>query len=282
MKQILGDNQFFGVNHYDLEKGERQKHQFEEDQNIYDFIKEALSLGLDGFMLNSNSRGFNIIKSYEFPKNKEIHYSMPYPHKYATMVNENGMLQSMNYFLKQASGKALTINLPQFMLTRNVKHLILLATDLEIPKNLPKNSYVYLHNIVTDLLIGINRNDLIAEFCKVIHSKGYKPGLITLNPLKLRKVVNENLSSEIKKELVICFNINSNGFNVYPSNEEVEEFMLDENREYKLMGMNILASGGVGSIEDSLNYIKKFNLDYVVYGSSKLKNVQSNFQFLSN
>ena len=38
MKIILGDNQFFGVNHFDLKKGEKTKNKFDNTSKIERFI----------------------------------------------------------------------------------------------------------------------------------------------------------------------------------------------------------------------------------------------------
>jgi hypothetical protein len=47
------------------------------------------------------------------------------------------------------------------------------------------------------------------------------------------------------------------------------------------MGMSVFASGA-GNINQSINYIKKFELDYVVFGSSQLENIKSNYSLLKN
>ena len=39
MKILLGDNQFFGVNHFDLEKGQATKLKFDSPIKIESFIK---------------------------------------------------------------------------------------------------------------------------------------------------------------------------------------------------------------------------------------------------
>ena len=88
MKIILGDNQFFGVNHFDLNKGEQTKSKFNNTDKIHSFIEASLEIGLDGFMINSNEKGYEIVNIFKFNDAKEIHYSIPYPHKYASMVNE--------------------------------------------------------------------------------------------------------------------------------------------------------------------------------------------------
>ncbi len=276
MKQILGDNQFFGINHNDLEKGNKTKKQFSTKKSIIDFINNSIDIGLDGYMINSNDIGFKIPTSFELPSSKEIHYSVPYPHKFATMVNEKGMLYLLKYTIEKSSLSSLFLKLPKFVFSRDIKNVLSLVIDLEIPKKLPKNSYIYLQNIVTDLMLGLKREDLLLEFCNSVRKKGYKPGLITLNPTILENTL-QNFPEEVQRDLIVCFNINKTGFNVFPSREAVEQFV-NKKHSYKKMGMSILSSGGSNSIEESIDYIKSLSLDYVVYGSSNLKNIESNYR----
>jgi hypothetical protein len=279
MKILLGDNQFFGINHFDLKKGSQIKEKFNNEKSIYDFIIKSLDIGLDGFMINSNLIGYKLLKEYKFNKNKEIHYSIPYPHKYAAIINASGMPSLLSYFIKNTSILKIFSILPKYFFTRNLKYLIPLATNLEIPKSLPKGSTVYLQNIITDLVIGLNRLDVLEYIAKDLLKSGYKVGLITLNPILLNDFI---LKSRIlnNKDLVVCFNVNNSGFNVFPSKKDVEKFILSK-KEYRLMGMSIFASGA-GAIPDSIKYINNLNLDYVVFGTSKLSNVESNFKLLKN
>ena len=103
MKLILGDNQFFGVNHFDLKKGEQTKSKFENIEKIKSFLFLSMENGVDGFMINSNEKGYKIISQTNFDSSKEIHYSIPYPHKYANIINEKGMLSLLFYVLKNTS-----------------------------------------------------------------------------------------------------------------------------------------------------------------------------------
>ena len=278
MKQVLGDNQFFGINHYDLAKGSKTKERFGTDESIMEFIIEALEIGLDGFMMNSNERGYRIVSEIQLEKNTEIHYSVPYPHKFATIVNENGMLHLFRYILNKSSFSSLLGRVPLFILKRDFKDILPLILDLEIPKQLPEGSYVYLQNIVTDLVLGLKREDLLLEFCKIVIRKGYRPGLITLNPVLLEKYV-DTFPRKMQKSIMLCFNINKTGFNVFPSKIEVEKF-INRKHFFKKMGMSILSSGGINDIQDSLSYIKLLPLDYVTYGSSRINNIQSNYNHL--
>ena len=47
------------------------------------------------------------------------------------------------------------------------------------------------------------------------------------------------------------------------------------------MGMSVFASGA-GNIPASIDYIKELSLDYVVFGTSKLSNIESNMRLFKN
>ena len=155
MKILLGDNQFFGVNHFDLEKGQATKLKFDSPIKIESFIKESLSIGMDGFMMNSHQTGYDLLSSSDFDDDKEIHYSIPYAHKYASMVNENGMLSLLSHVYRNTSMiKNISVGF-KLLLTQNINSITPLAVNLEVPSQLKKGSYVYVQNIMTDLLVGM-------------------------------------------------------------------------------------------------------------------------------
>ena len=280
MKIILGDNQFFGVNHFDLKKGEKTKLKFDTTTKIEAFINDSLEIGLDGFMINSNEKGYEIVNARKFDSAKEIHYSIPYPHKYASMVNENGMMSLFGHIIKNTSFIKNLIGGIKLVATQNLKSITPLALNLEVPKNLKKGSYIYMQNIITDLLMGMGRGDILIEFIKSVSKMGYKPGVITLNPIMFDKLLKNEQDANWLEDLVVCFNINKEGFNVFPSLDAVECF-IESRPKYKLMGMSVFASGAA-NIPASINYIKKLNLDYVVFGSSRIENIQKNLEQFKN
>jgi len=280
MKIILGDNQFFGVNHFDLSKGEQTKSKFEKTDKIRSFIEASLEIGLDGFMINSNEKGYEIVNTFNFNDSKEIHYSIPYPHKYASMVNENGMMSLFSHLVKNTSILKNFIGGSKLLITQNLKSITPLALNLEVPKKLAKGSYIYMQNVITDLLMGMGRGDILIEFIKNVKSLGYKPGIITLNSIMFDELLKKNDNFDLLEDLIVCFNINKEGFNVFPSLEQVESF-IKSGPKYKLMGMSIFASGAA-NISSSINYIKTLNLDYVVFGSSSIENIKNNFEQFKN
>jgi len=280
MKIILGDNQFFGINHFDLEKGATTKLKFDTTKKIEAFINESLEIGLDGFMINSNKQGYEILNASKFDSAKEIHYSIPYPHKYASMVNETGMMSLFGHIIKNTSFIKNLLGGIKLVATQNLKSITPLALNLEVPKNLKKGSYIHMQNIITDLLMGMGRGDILIEFIKSVIKMGYKPGIITLNPIMFDQLLKSEQEANWLKDLVVCFNINKEGFNVFPSLNTVENF-IESRPKYKLMGMSIFASGAA-NIPHSIDYIKKLKLDYVVFGSSRLENIKSNFELFNN
>ena len=167
----------------------------------------------------------------------------------------------------------------KLLYTQNLKSITPLALNLEVPKNLKKGSYIYMQNIISDLLLGMGRGDILIEFIKSVINMGYKPGIITLNPIMLDKLLTNETEVEWLRDLVVCFNINKEGFNVFPSLESVESFIASKPK-YKLMGMSIFASGAA-YIPNSINYIKKLQLDYIVFGSSSIENIKSNYNLLN-
>ena len=280
MKIILGDNQFFGINHFDLEKGATTKLKFDKIKKIEVFINESLSIGMDGFMINSNEQGYEIVNTSKFDSAKEIHYSIPYPHKYASMVNENGMMSLFGHIIKNTSFIKNLLGGIKLVATQNLKSVTPLALNLEVRKNLKKGSYIYMQNIITDLLLGMGRGDILIEFIKSVSNMGYKPGIITLNPIMFDKLLKNEQEANWLKDLVVCFNINKEGFNVFPSLNTVEDF-IKSRPKYQLMGMSIFASGAA-NIPHSIDYINNLKLDYVVFGSSRLENIKSNFELFKN
>ena len=277
MKLVLGDNQFFGVNHANISKGAETRMLFDTTEKIKSFILDALACGLDGFMINSNETGFRLVDEFDFSRlDSRCHFSVPYPHKYAGVVNDAGIIALVSLVMRQLRWSDVW-SAVKFLLTFNAKHLLPVIVQMEIPKSLPKGSVVYLQNVVTDLTMGLRNGDkLLSAYIRCIQKMGYTPGLITLNLGTLYAMLASEFASE---NIVVCFNVNKSGFNVFPSVKAVEnniQVIKDQTR-WELMGMSIFSSGSEGvSIAESVDYIKSLPLAYVVFGSSKLKNIKAN------
>ncbi|HEY5587462.1 MAG TPA: hypothetical protein VIK86_00740, partial [Candidatus Paceibacterota bacterium] len=99
-KIIFGDNQFFGINHMSQEKAQQLSEKFFHTENIYKVYDLAFANGIQAVMLNSNDRAKEICEYFRTNKSKygnlAWYPSIPYPHKYANMVNEKGIFPAIN------------------------------------------------------------------------------------------------------------------------------------------------------------------------------------------
>ena len=272
MKIILGDNQFFGVNHADLNKGSLSKQQFSSQQAIYDFIRKSVDTGIDGLMLNSNSTAIDLLNTYNI--NLDLHYSVPYPHKFASMVNENG-LRSIFGLMRHNLTISDIPSFLKFIYSKDLMDAVEICIKLELPKkNRQSIKYIYLQNIITDMLIASQRVDLLEKFCLVVRKLGFNPALITLNPTRLDELLQRFNKYPITKELIVCFNYNLEGFNVFPDLKQVEQ-QLASGTGYSVMLMSIFASGSTKN-DKIFETLKSLKPEYVVFGTSSLSRLREN------
>ena len=96
---ILGDNQFFAVNHLSDERSRAQAIRFKEDKAIIDVLDNARACGINTFMCTTHDRIANITaymrQHPEEYKDFKFHPCMPYAHKYASAVTVLGILRTM-------------------------------------------------------------------------------------------------------------------------------------------------------------------------------------------
>ena len=215
---IFGDNQFFGINHMSQEKAQQLSEQFYDLSSIIDVYENAFDAGIHAIMLNSNDRAKNIC---EYFKNNKLKYpelnwypSIPYPHKYANLISEKGIIPTINEILFKdnsalgmigmiASGSAAVFG-------KDAIKLMKMLVDIEMRMFKGLNvKVIFLQNIITDLLLGYEVKEIFAEYCSFIKTK-YKvlPGLITQNMPRLL----EKLKEWQIEEVVICSSFNKIGY----------------------------------------------------------------------
>jgi len=100
---ILGDNQFFGINHMSEEKGRSLAIRFKDIKAIIRVIDTAYECGVRAFMFNTHDRVEKICDHFRASPGKyadlRIYPSMPYAHKYANAVHEKGLIGALNAFV---------------------------------------------------------------------------------------------------------------------------------------------------------------------------------------
>ena len=278
---VFGDNQFFGINHRSQEKAEEMLKRFGNIDNIFEVYDNAFDCGVKAVMLNSNEKAVAICDRFRANKSKYgdiIWYpSIPYPYKYANMVNELGIFPAVSEVLFKGNTAGGVLSMigkgASAVLTKDAMRMMEMLIDVEYKMFRDLNvKCLFLQNVITDLILGYNIKDVFEHYCEYIKKKYHVlPGLITLNMPYLKKKLEEWGIDEV----VICSSINAAGFNMHPSKEEYEKVIAEnDSSKYQLMAMNVLASGSI-TVQQSFDYINNLNIQSVVFGASSKGHIKS-------
>jgi len=280
-KVILGDNQFFGINHRSQEKAEEMLKRFGNIDNIFEVYDNAFECGVKAVMLNSNEKAVAICDRFRAQKSKygdvAWYPSIPYAYKYANMVNELGIFPAVNEVLFKGNTAGGVLGMigkgTMAVMTKDAMRMMEMLIDVEYKMFRDLNVKVFfLQNIITDLMLGYGVKEVFEHFAEYIRKK-YKvtPGFVTLNLPYLKNKLEEWGIDDV----VICSSINAAGFNMHPSKEEYERVIAtNDPSKYQLMAMNVLASGSI-TVQQSFDYINSLNIQSVVFGASSKGHIKS-------
>lgn len=284
---VFGDNQFFGINHMSQEKAQALAEQFHDIDNIFKVYDTAIDSGIRAVMLNSNERAAEICDRFRAKSDRYAHLrwypSIPYPHKYANLITEVGILPALQSIL--ASHGAAHKGLGAFarggmaILSKDAIQLMRVLVDIEMQmfRDLDVRS-VFLQNIVTDLMLGLGLEEFFREYCEHVRAKYHAaPGFITQNmPALLSALRRWGISG-----VVVCTSINRIGYLMSPDVDAYRR-ALEENdpASYQIMAMSTLASGAVPARE-AYEFVNELNIQSVVFGASSRKNIEETVRLIS-
>jgi hypothetical protein len=274
MNRILfGDNQFFAVNHMSEEKARAQAIRFQDTAAIIEVLDIAYDAGIRAFMCTTHDRVADICAHVRANPQRysqfEFYPCMPYAHKYANAVTEHGMIEALRRFLPQESPIAALLKGGMSVATKDVEGIVRLLIDAEMKmfKDL-KTPFIFLQNVVTDLILGIGVKDAFRVFADHVR-KRYRaePGFITMNMPRLLDVL-ENIGLE---NPIICTNINKIGFRMCGGIELYEKTIAT--RKFRPIAMSVLASGALPPRE-AIEYVcGQKNIRSIVFGASSRRNI---------
>lgn len=270
---IFGDNQFFGINHMSQEKAREQAARFSDLEAITAVYEIAIDAGIRAFMLNSNDRASGICDYFRGGKTSHAdlawYPSVPYPHKYANLVAEKGILpaiQSVLFGGGAADAFGMIKQMGSAILFRDELRAMHSLVDLELRafSGLEVRA-VFLQNVITDLLLGLGLHGVIADYCDHLRRQHKViPGLITQNLPKLLGFLKEHGIADV----AICASFNKIGYLMSP---DVESYVAAANANdgsvYPIIAMSTLASGAIPPAE-AYDFIGRQNLQAVVFGAS--------------
>lgn len=281
-KVILGDNQFFAVNHLSDERSRQQAIRFKEDQAIIDVLDTAIDCGVNTFMCTTYDRIGNICehirKNPERYASFKIHPCMPYAHKYANAVTELGIMGTLKAYIP---GNIFSVATKAGIayVRKDFPTLMELLVDAEMKMfHDIKTPVIFLQNVVTDLLIGLGMRELLVHFAEYVREK-YKaePGFITMNLPQMVDLCEE----EGIKNPVICASFNKIGFRMSQSVEAYERY-LNSDKEFRPIAMQCLAAGALKP-QEALEYVCQFKkIESVLFGASSRAHIQQNRELVES
>jgi len=277
MRVILGDNPFFGVNH---RTGSKVLDSAEERfSSAAEVMVTAERCGVRTLMLSTHPDYEELLvaagRVLPLGHGLEIAPVIPYPHTLNNSIAQDGYFGLMK---KLGVGNLASVGLDivRFMgffgdqEGAKLKGAFRLVISMELAKIRALGfvvKHVCLHNIITDLLLGLKRFDILQGFIDACKGDGLQGVLITQNAVAV-------LAANLEGEFVSCFSFNCFGYMVNPSLDKVVDAI---NRPRKsgceLWAMQILASGAV-RLEVALRDENLRFFDAVLYATTKPHRVE--------
>jgi hypothetical protein len=271
---LFGDNQFFGVNHMSEEKARAQAMRFQSLDAVMDVLDAAYDAGVRTFMCTTHDRVGEICDRVRADPERyadfEFFPCMPYAHKYANAVTEDGMLGALKRFLPEEGLVNAAIRGGASMAKKDIDGVTTLLVDAEMKmfEGL-RTRVVFLQNVVVDLLLGLGFNDAFRIFAGHVRQRyGAEPGFITMNLPALLPV----LEAQDIENPIVCSNINKLGFRMCGGLEAYER-TLREHR-FRAIAMSVLASGAIPADEAIEWVCEQPNLASIVFGASSARNIR--------
>ena len=269
---LFGDNQFFGVNHMSEEKARAQSLRFRDTQSIVKVLDIAYGAGIKTFMCTTHDQIEDVCSVIRENPNRypdfEFYPGMPYAHKYANAITEEGPVGALKKF---ASGSILktVIKGSKAVATQDMNALMKLLIDAEMKMFEGLSvKVIFLQNILVDLLLGLGMNKVFIEYTQYVKERyRAEPGFFTMNLPFLLDVLDDcGIENPI-----ICSSINKIGFRMCGGVELYEKVIAE--RKFRPIAMSIMASGAI-SPNEAIEYVCGLkNVQSIVFGASSKSHI---------
>jgi hypothetical protein len=226
-------------------------------------IEAAAEAGASGYTFSTHPINLQILaelKHSDMLKDEfELYPVLPYAQGYVRLANEKGMRGLVNETLSKLSAldRARTVIETGFSaLKLDAIGLMKSYLDLELQAYLkPENSNirsVLLHEVVTDLCLGLRNVHLLGAFAQHIRERYHaSPGFVTYNLVRFVEVFRE--AGLALKDTTIMTPFNSIGYQMSQSRQSCEDCLSVLN-EGDVIAMSIMA-GGYSKLDEAVNYI---------------------------
>jgi hypothetical protein len=278
---LIGDNQFFGVNHISDAKGMQNAIRFSDTKEIMNVLDYAYELGIKTFVCSTHSRISEICDIVRANPSKYIDYeiypTIPDVHKYANAVSDLGIIGTLKEYLPSNPFSFFTKG-SLAVATKDFISIMEMLIDIEMKMFRGiKTGVIFIQNNIADLLLGLGMKDVFIGFANYVKKKyNAKPGFMTMN---LPQMINFLEASSIK-DAVICSSINKIGFRMSGGIKLYEEVI--KGCKYEIIAMQVLAAGAIKP-EEAFNYICEQNgIKSILFGSSSASHILHTKQIINN
>jgi hypothetical protein len=277
---LFGDNQFFGVNHMSEEKARAQAMRFQDLQAVIDVLDAAYQEGIRTFMCTTHERVEEICDYFRANRDKYPDYQfypcMPYAHKYANAVTEDGMIGALRKFLPEDGTVGAMFRGGVALASKDVEVVAKMLVDAEMKMfHGLSTPVVFIQNVITDLLLGLGMKDAFRMFADHVRNRyNAEPGFITMNLPRLLDVLEEvGIDNPI-----VCANINKIDFRMCGGRDLYEKTIAT--RRFRPVAMSVLASGAL-SPREAIEYVcGQPKIESIVFGASSRGNIRQTKQLI--
>ncbi len=272
---LFGDNQFFGVNHMSEEKARAQSIRFQDVSRIIEVLDAAYDEGVKTFMCTTHDKIEAVCDHVRANKARYPDFvfypCMPYAHKYANAITEDGPLGALRRFLPSDGLLDAAFRGGASLAKKDIEGVATLLIDAEMKMfDGLSTPVIFLQNVVVDLLLGLNFKEAFSIFANHVKKKyRAEPGFITMNMPMLLDVLDE----VGVKNPIVCSNINKIGFRMSGGFEAYERALKE--REFQAIAMSVFASGAIPP-KEALEWVcHQPNVRSIVFGASSRANIRN-------
>ncbi|WBU38838.1 hypothetical protein [Homoserinibacter sp. YIM 151385] len=272
---LFGDNQFFGVNHMSEEKARAQAMRFQSTEAIVEVLDAAYAEGIRTFMCTTHERiaeiADHVRRNPERYPDYRFYPCMPYAHKYANAVTQDGMLGALRRFMPSEGLLSTALRSGRSLAAKDIEGIVTVLVDSEMRMFEGLSTpVIFLQNVVVDLLLGLGFTDAFRIFAEHVRTRyGAEPGFITMNlPMLLDELDRAGVENPI-----VCANMNAIGFRMAGGIEGYERALAE--RRFRPIAMSVLASGAIAPRE-AFEWVRdRPEIEAVVFGASSHGNIRS-------
>ncbi|MFT4214533.1 MAG: hypothetical protein QM622_07130 [Microbacterium sp.] len=272
---LFGDNQFFGVNHMSEEKARAQQMRFQDLDAIIQVLDYAYDEGVTTFMCTTHDRITEVcdhVRAHpERYADMKFFPGMPYAHKYANAVTDDGFLGAIRKFLPEEGLLDSIARGTSSLARKDIEGITTLLIDAELKMFAGLSTpVIWLQNVVVDLLSGLGFTDAFRIFADHVRKRyDAEPGFITMN---LPRTLDDLERAGVENPIV-CSNINKLGFRMSGGLDGYLDAL--EKRPFRAVAMSVFASGAIPPRE-AIEWVCGLpNLESIVFGASSRANIAS-------